>query len=267
MIPKIINYCWFGGASLGEKEKKCIDSWKKYLPDHEIVLWNEKKFDIHMNAYVEEAYKSKKWAFVSDVARLAILNQVGGIYLDTDVEIIAPIDDLLKKGAFMGIELYKEKKVSVNPGLIIAAEPNNPIIVDILKTYKDDHFLKGNKNTSKYTIVERTTEVLKNKYNLQDMDCVQQLNGITIYPKTYFCPMEYETGRLSCTAATRSIHWFTASWLTDEQRARQKVCKKINNMLPATVAKPLGMAYLKVGAAKDIIKSKGVRGIIERLKN
>lgn len=266
MIPKIINYCWFGGNTFGEKEKKCIDSWKKFLPGWKLILWNEENFDVHINSYAEEAYQAKKWAFVSDVARLAILNRVGGIYLDTDVEIVASINDILQKGAFMGIESYKNGKVFVNPGLIIASEPNNKVINDILGTYNNDHFVKGNTNTSKYTIVERTTKILKEKYKLQDVNQLQNLDGISIYPKEYFCPIEYETGKLNRTDQTRSIHWFTSSWLTDEQRIRQEICRKINNTLPAVIAKPSEFIYLKAGAAKDILKNKGIMGIIKRLK-
>ena len=106
VIPKIIHYCWFGGKPLPEEAKKCIDSWKKYLPDYEIKEWNESNFDINSIAYTAEAYEARKYAFVSDYARYKILYEHGGIYFDTDVEVIAPMDDLLAKGPFMGQEDY-----------------------------------------------------------------------------------------------------------------------------------------------------------------
>ena len=266
MIPKIINYCWFGGNPLGEKEKKCIESWKKFLPDWKIIEWNESNFDVKMNDYVREAYQEKRWAFVSDVARLVVLSRYGGLYLDTDVEIIASLDEIIGSGAFMGIESVSNKHVNVNPGLIIAAEPNNPVIQEVLNTYENDHFMREGKNTSQYTIVARTTNVLKKKYKLRDLDILQKLDGISIYPREYFCPMDYATGKLNVTNNTKTIHWFTASWLTETQKIRQENCRKINRYLPGKIGKGIGYIYIKVGALKDIYKKKGLKGIWERLR-
>ena len=119
MIPKVIHYCWFGGNPLPESAKKCIDSWKKYCPDYEIVEWNENNFDISKNQYCREAYEAGKWAFVSDFARFDIIYKYGGVYFDTDVEVIKPIDSLIEQGAFMGVE--RNKPINVAPGLGIAA--------------------------------------------------------------------------------------------------------------------------------------------------
>lgn len=266
MIPKIINYCWFGGNSLGEREKRCIESWKKFLPGWQIVEWNESNFDIEMNAYIKEAYKEKKWAFVSDVARLAILSKYGGLYLDTDVEIVATLDEIIGLGAFMGIESASENCVKVNPGLITAAEPNNPIIKVILETYKNDHFIINGKNTSKYTIVERTTDILKERFRLQNTNSFQRLDGICIYPKEYFCPIDYATGKVNRTNNTKTIHWFTASWLTEIQKKRHENCRKLNGYLPGKLGKTIGYIYTKLGAIKDIYIEKGVEGVLQRIK-
>lgn len=266
MIPKVINYCWFGKNPLGEKEKKCIDSWKTFLPDWKIILWNEDNFNVHLNSYVEEAYQARKWAFVSDVARFAVLNETGGIYLDTDVELISDIEDLVHNGAFMGIESSVNGTISVNPGLIIASEPGNPVIKDILDSYANEHFLIGNINTSKYNVVERTTKILKEKYNLDNCNEVQKLKYITIYPKDYFCPMDYATGNFKITNNTRSIHWFNASWLTEKQKNRQLKKQKLNNIFPTVIARPLAFLYLKLGAAGDIFRERGLKGLIARIK-
>ena len=102
MIPKIIHYCWFGGAELPEKDRKCIESWKKFCPDYQIIEWNENNYDVTKNTYMYQAYQAKKWGFVPDYARLDIIYQHGGIYLDTDVELVKNLDSLLENDAFMG---------------------------------------------------------------------------------------------------------------------------------------------------------------------
>ena len=115
MIPKIIHYCWFGGNPLPEDAKKYIESWRKYCPGYEIKEWNESNFDINCCDYVREAYEAKKWAFVSDYARFYILYQYGGLYFDTDVEMIRPLFSILQKGSFMGMEV--NSPACVAPGL------------------------------------------------------------------------------------------------------------------------------------------------------
>ena len=139
MIPKIIHYCWFGGKPLPKLAKKCIASWKKFCPDYEIKEWNESNFDLNSCTYVKEAYDSKKYAFVSDYARFWILHRYGGVYFDTDVELLKSIDDILADGAFMGVENFvaeqNKAKISINPGLGIAAEPGMLIYQEILDFY------------------------------------------------------------------------------------------------------------------------------------
>lgn len=264
MIPHVINYCWFGREPLNEKSKKCIESWKKYLPGWQIKEWNEDNFDINFNDYVKEAYERKKWAFVSDVARLVIIEKEGGIYLDTDVELIVNIEGLIEEGPFMGIESI-EPHVKVNPGLIIAAEKHNEVIQSVLETYKGEHFTSNTGDSSKYTIVERTTDVLRKKYSFSNNNSVQDLGVICIYPKDYFCPINYTTGKLDITDNTKSIHWFESSWLTPEQKKRQKSIQKINCRYPICVAKIVEYFVIKGGAVYDILKKDGVRGVLKRL--
>lgn len=265
MIPKKIHYCWFGKNTLREREQKCIQSWKKYLPDWEIIEWNETNYNIERIPYVKEAYDQKKWAFVSDVARLEILYKYGGLYLDTDVELIKPINEIIKNGDFMGIESYKGGKVNVNPGLIIGVKQHNPIIKDILDSYDNEHFLKGERNSSKYTIVERTTKILIDKYGLKNNNCFQKLAYLNIYPSFYFCPMDYKTGNINITNNTYSIHWYSSSWLTQQQTKRLQVTRKLYKVLPLLVAKLICPIYLKFGAAKDIYKQRGIKGVFKRI--
>ena len=135
MIPKIIHYCWFGRNPLPKDAQRCIASWKKFFPDYEIKEWSEDNFDVNMIPYIKEAYGLKKYAYVSDYARLWILNKCGGLYFDTDVEIIRPIDDILGKGGFMGFEKHEKNPDMadmVNLGLGFASMPNNKILQDVM---------------------------------------------------------------------------------------------------------------------------------------
>ena len=236
MIPKIIHYCWFGNNPLPEDAKKCIASWKKYFPDYEIKEWNESNYDLSTCPYVKEAYESKKWAFVADYARFDILYKYGGIYFDTDVEVIKSFDDILKNGAFMGQEVgtslgvnptgnkagSAETVVVVNPGLGISVAPGLWLYREILDYYNGIHFLKdGVMDTT--TICVHTTAILK-KYGYDEYKKeIQNVADITIYPPEYFCPMDYTTGKLYITGNTRSIHWYTASWQSSYSKFKTKL--------------------------------------------
>ena len=139
MIPKKIHYIWVGGNPLTPLAEKCIESWKKYCPDYEIVRWDESNFDVNQNQYCKEAYENKKWAFVSDYIRLKVLYEEGGIYMDTDVEVVKPLDKFLSNPAFSGFE-----NDTMIPTGIIASEKNNPWVDKLLKKYDDKHFIKKN---------------------------------------------------------------------------------------------------------------------------
>ena len=135
-IPKVIHYCWFGRNEKPNLFYKCFESWKKYCPDYEIIEWNEDNFDINMIPYVKEAYEAKKWAFVADYARLWIVYHYGGIYLDTDVELLRPLDNLLASEAFFGSEDEK----SIATGLGFGARKGNNVVKCMLLDYSDQHF-------------------------------------------------------------------------------------------------------------------------------
>lgn len=219
MIPKVIHYCWFGRNPLPESAVKCIDSWRKFMPDYEIKEWNEDNFDVNAIPYTAEAYQLKKYAFVSDYARFWILYQYGGVYFDTDVELIKPIDDIVEKGAFMGIELVckivPEDLVGypmINPGLGLAVEQGHAFCKVLIDYYNRIHFVDETGYFDPMdTVVKHTTyQLLEN--GLQKGGAMQHIAGITLYPEDYFNPLDDLTGRVKKTANTRSIHWYARTW-------------------------------------------------------
>lgn len=212
MIPKIIHYCWFGRNPLPESAQKCIASWRKFLPDYEIKEWNEDNFDVNIIPYTRQAYEAKKYAFVSDYARFWILYHYGGVYFDTDVEVIKSMDDIIERGPFMGIELSGQDGCpKVNPGLGLDTEANNSLLKELLDLYATLSFLNHDGTFNEKTIVTYTTEVLL-RHGLKQISDIQKVAGFWIYPPDYFNPLDDLTGRLAITANTRSIHWFMNSW-------------------------------------------------------
>ena len=218
MIPKIIHYCWFGGHPYPAIIQKCIDSWHKKLPGYEFMLWNEQNFDVSSVPYTQEAYEAQKWAFVSDYARFYILYQYGGIYLDTDVEILKDLSPLLTHRAFMGFE----SKTSVAPGLIIGTEPRNEVFKNFLTLYENEHFALPNGELNQKTVVARITENLVSKGLILNghKQCVDEM---MIYPTDYFCPIDRDTCKLSITTNTYSIHHYAGSWLSMQDRIRIRI--------------------------------------------
>ena len=213
MIPKIIHYCWFGGNPLPPLAEKCIASWKKFLPDYEIKEWNEQNFDVNIIPYTAEAYHAKKYAFVSDYARFWILYHYGGLYFDTDVEVIKPMGSIIAKGAFMGCEQDSKPgiELTVAPGLGLAVESKHEIYKAILEEYDSFHFLNEDGSNNDKTVVEYVTEILKT-HGLKNMPGIQQIEGVKIYPSEYFCPRDTVTKRLHITNNTYTIHHYMASW-------------------------------------------------------
>lgn len=213
-IPKVIHFCWFGENELSSQEQKCIQSWQKNCPNYTIKKWDENNFDVNCCTYVKEAYQAKKWAFVSDYARFWILYNYGGIYFDTDVELIKPIDDILAKGPFMGLESGSN---CIAPGLGIACYPKHPVYKEIVEKYSKMKFILDDGTFNDQTVVFYTTEILK-KYGFKDGKDIQNVVGIHIYPADFFCPMNYENGVLSVTDNTRSIHHYRSSWFSDDEK-------------------------------------------------
>lgn len=237
MIPKIIHYCWFGGKPMDKLGQKCLDSWKNFFPDYEIKEWNESNFDVNCCQYVREAYEAKKWAFVSDYARFKILYEQGGVYFDTDVEVIKPFDDILLKGNYMGCERNGN---AVAPGLGMAVNPGLSIIKEIIEDYEQSSFIKADGTYDLTTIVERTTKILK-KHGLANRNEIQTVADINIYPPEFFCPINMETGKLTITQNTYSIHRFAGSWEKKSNKFRGRVYRFVNRMFGEKAAKVLRM--------------------------
>ena len=216
MIPKIIHYCWFGRNPLPELAQKCIASWKKYLPDCEIKEWNEDNFDVNIIPYTAEAYAQKKYAFVSDYARFWILHKYGGIYFDTDVEVIRPIDDIIARGNFMGFETdsnYMNSGASVNPGLGLGVSPGLDLVKKMLDNYERKHFVCEANVRNQITVVDICTKVLMES-GLQNVVGIQKVEDeCYIYPSEYFCPVNVTTGRIHVEKNTRTIHHFAGTWM------------------------------------------------------
>ncbi len=206
-IPKVIHYCWFGKGKMPAIAEKCIKSWKKYCPDYEIICWNEENFDITQNLYMQQAYEAEKWAFVSDYARLKIIYDNGGIYLDTDVELIKPIDSLLENGGFMG---FDEKGI-VATGLGFGAEAGDKIIGAFLEDYLDLPFILPDGNFDLTPCPDRNTSALE-RLGMDMKNQNQTFMGMKFLPSEYLCPMDYYTGVKTITKNTYSIHHYCASW-------------------------------------------------------
>lgn len=231
-IPRTIHYCWFGGSPLGEKELACIESWKKYLPGFEIRRWDESNFDVHCCDYVTEAYEAKKWAFVSDYARYRILYDNGGLYFDTDVELVASIDDILADGPFMGFEsdygdtsspnVAAGLQTAVNPGLGQAAPAGLDLYKRVLDSYHADHFRRADGSLDRTSVVFRTTRILEG-LGLKMERGKQTVAGVTIYPAEFFNPKSYLTGEIAKTPNTRAIHHFSMSWFTPQEKFQHDV--------------------------------------------
>ena len=225
MIPKVIHYCWFGRNPLPESAIKCIASWRKFFPDYEIKEWNEDNFDVNIIQYTTEAYNVKKYAFVSDYARFWILYHCGGLYFDTDVEMIKPMDDIVKRGGFMGIEVegVNGDYPLIAPGLGLGVESGHRIYKSILDYYQTLHFIDQDGKPNNITVVRHNTKILK-EHGLKPSNLLQEIDGIWIYPRDFFNPLDDLTGKLVITQNTRSIHWYMRSW-SDSSNIRIKISR------------------------------------------
>ncbi len=251
-IPKKIHYCWFGGGALPESAKQCIASWEKHCPDYEIVEWNESNFDLDRCAYVREAYAAQKWAFVSDVARLHALVEQGGIYMDTDVELIAGLDQFLDCQAVSGFEA-----VDRVPTGLMACEKGHPFFAQLLRDYDDAHFLRGDGSYDMTSNVERiTAKCLASGLRLDNT--LQTVVGFTLYPTDYFCPKDYETLECRITENTCAIHHFAGSWLSAEDREALELKRKLRRRMPRLLASAVARfvtAARRYGVGQAIVQT------------
>ncbi len=221
MIPKIIHYCWFGKKELPVKAKKCIESWKKYCPDYEIIEWNEDNFDVHMNGYTEMCVREGKWAFLSDYVRLLVLYHEGGIYFDVDVELVRPIDELHQNPSYFGFETDQY----INTGLGFGAEAGNVVLKQMIAEY--DELLDGEHGVVGCPTLN-TQALVKCGLILNGQK--QDLEGAVVYPVEYFNPYDDPTGRLNVTETTYSIHWYFKSPHNKATIIRSKLMRPIHRL-------------------------------------
>jgi len=242
MIPKTIHYCWFGRNPKPKLAEKCIRSWKKYCPDYEIIEWNEDNFDISSAPlYVRQAYEARKWAFVTDYVRLWVVYEHGGIYLDTDVEVIGKLTFVLHESAFFCFECGDY----VNTGLGFGAEKGHSILKEMMQDYENGAFIlpDGSFDTTPCPI--RNTEVLC-RNGLKRENSIQILkDNIKIFPEEYFCPKNYFTGEINITANTSAIHHYDASWIPEKKKRENT--KRLKSKQRKARIKKIRSAVRKLG--------------------
>ena len=219
-IPKIIHFCWFGGKEKPSKVQECIESWHKYLSDYEFMEWNESNFDINSNEYVKQAYEEKKFAYVSDYARIKALYQYGGIYMDTDVMVYKSFNDLLDNRCILGFE--QESYIATS---FMACIPKYELIKEFIDKYENVSFYNSDKSLDLTTNVERLTEILE-KRGLVRNNQLQMVGDIIVYPQEYFSPYDYGNFIRKNTENTYCEHLFLVSWLPWTAKIK-KIIKKI----------------------------------------
>lgn len=236
-IPKVIHYCWFGKGPKDKDILKYIASWHKYCPDYEIKEWNEDNFDINMNAYVKEAYEAKKYAFVTDYVRLYVLYNYGGIYMDTDVELLKNLDEFLNLPAFSGFE-----NNNMIPTGLMAGKAHNKWLKLLLDYYQDKHFKIGTNEYDLTTNVEIISKLTQENYPLKLNNTYQDLGDVIMFPDYYFCPKDHDTGQINLTKETICIHHFKGSWLPKWQQQEEKRKKELTDKYGVEK----GLKYLRV---------------------
>lgn len=225
MIPKIIHYCWFGGNPLPPLTVKCIASWKQYLPEYEIIEWNEQNFPIDDFIFAQQALENRKFAFISDVCRLYALDLMGGIYMDTDVEVLKPLDDFLPLTAFSGFE-----NDDFVPTGIMGSEKGGQWVKELLRYYDNKPFVNANGALEMTSNTYIITQMMKAKGFVMNNKFQETSGYVTFYPNDYFCPKSYKTGSIDLTENSYCIHHFAKSWIPKHKRWRNNFKMKMMNV-------------------------------------
>ena len=256
MIPKIIHYCWFGGNPLPELAQKCVASWRKYCPEYELMLWNETTFDVNIVPFTSQVAKVKKWGFIVDYIRAYVVYRYGGIYLDTDVELLKLFsDDMLQNICFSGFE----DEIFINPGNIFAGEKGCAIAKEVMDFYASYNFIKEDGELNLTPSPRIFTDILL-KYGLKQNNSYQKFSMFTAYPTEYFCPKNFRTGLLEITENTYSIHHYDGSWFSENEKKyhqlRRKILHKYNNKISKIILFPFFIKWQikDHGLKKGIIK-------------
>lgn len=215
---KIIHYCWFGPKPLSKLAKKCMKSWKKFLPDYEVKLWNEENFDYNQNVFVRQAYEQKKWAFVADYARFKALSEYGGIYLDTDIEIVKNVSEILRNECFVGIEDSK----LVNAAVIGAKAPHNRYVDEMVAFYDSQESFNSQNDLYKIMITAvQTNKLIEYGLDRESNQIQVFMDGaLTVYPREYFYPLSYDYQDNKFTENTCMIHHYDATWASTPEKTK-----------------------------------------------
>lgn len=223
LIPKRIHYCWFSGTPIPEPLQKCIDSWKRFCPDYEITCWNESNYDVGKRLYTKEAYEQKKWSFVADFARLDILYYHGGIYLDTDVELLRNLDEFLYQPGFCSAEKWG----FINTGGGIGACPQNSAVKAMLDYRQNASFLREDGTLDLTTCgYYETSPLMAQGFEPNGKTQVICGREMTVYASDFFQPFDYMSGETCLTPNTYSIHHFSGSWLGCEAALEREKTKE-----------------------------------------
>lgn len=242
-MDKVLHYCWFGRGDLPAVVQKCMETWKVQCPDYRVVRWDEDSFDITSHPYVKHAYEARKFAFVSDYVRLWALVEHGGIYLDTDVEVLKPLDDLLELPAFSGFE-----RPDVVPTAIMGSEKGHHAMVDLLHYYDGRSFLDERGQPDLTPNVVPITDYYVS-HGLVLNNTFQVVQDTTFYPKSVFCPKDYGTGKIELAPESRTIHHFAGSWLTPKARVSMRAYRFLARLVPGFQESREAKAKAKGGAA------------------
>lgn len=225
MIPKVIHYCWFGSNEKPDSVQKCINSWKKYCPDYEIREWNESNYDVNVNAFSGGAYERKKYAFVTDIARLAIVYEHGGFYLDTDVELVRSLDPLAEEKAFFAFE----KSEYVATGLGFGAQAGNALVYENLRAYDGKEFIRPDGSLNLEGCPRVTTAVLE-KHGLVRNNLTQKIGETKILAPDFFDPFDPVTGVMKKTGNTYAVHWYGQTWASGKARLFNRLARPFHRL-------------------------------------
>lgn len=230
MIPKIIHYCWLSGDPIPSNLQKCMNTWEKYLPDYEFILWDLNRFDIEQSLWVKQAFEAKKYAFAADYIRLFAVYTYGGFYLDMDIEVVKSLDSLLsQKYAFA----QERPEGGVEAG-VFGAEKGFEYIKQCLSYYKDREFILNDGSYDTRPLPSIMYEVMNDNYTIElrkGIEVNSKDNVIEWYSPDYFTCKSYLSGKIKRTKNTYTIHHFAGSWLSKEKQARGKISRTMMRIL------------------------------------
>lgn len=244
MIPKVIHWCWFGRGALTPLVERCMASWRRVLPEYEIKVWNEENFDVMAHPYVAEAYQAKKWAFVADYVRVYALYQEGGVYLDTDVEVVRPLDEFLTLPAFAGFE-----EGNYCSSAVMGSEKGGAWVKALLEDYEGRHFVTDRGTLDLTTNVVRISALMRKRGLELTGERLDVEGWVTLFPQDYFCPKSYERNRVELTPRSCTIHHFACSWYP----WRDRVLNGVRLRVGALPAKVLALLWMRPDRSLRIV--------------